>query len=410
MKQIFNLLCLFLLFYTSVSKGQVLQFKYKRELSGINHKWHRIKLPDEIFGKTSSGLEDIRIIGVTNDLDTIEVPFILQVKKDRDKKKNINFKTINTSKIKDVYYFTFEIFSSESINQISLNFEQENFDWRVKLEGSNDQKSWFTIISDYRILSIFNESANYQFTKLKFADAKYQYYRLSLASQEPPKLTSAEISQTEFSDVTLKEYQIKNFIVEEKEDTKETEVDINLQMPIPINSIGFNISSPFDFYRPIKIMGLIDSTRTENGWKYNYKNLTTGTLNSLEKNEFSFNSTLVKKMKVLISNNDNQALKITGIGLKGYEHELVFRIDEDAQYFLFYGCGDAKRPSYDIEQFVSKIPPQLTLLNVGEEQLLNNKNITKKEPLFKRMTWLWGVMGLIILVIGWASVKMLSQN
>ena len=113
---------------------------------------------------------------------------------------------------------------------------------------------------------------------------------------------------------------------------------------------------------------------------------------------------------MLISNNDNQALKIQGIEIRGYEHELIFRIDEDARYFLFYGCTDATRPSYDIEQFVNKIPTQITLLNVGEEQLLNNKTTTKKDPLFKSMIWLWGVMGLIILVIGWFSIKMLIQN
>ena len=349
MRPIFNLLCLFFLFHTSVTKGQVLQYKYKRELSEIKDKWNRIELPDEIFEKTSSGLEDIRIIGVTNDLDTIEVPFILQVKNGKEKTKIINFKTINTSKNQEGHYFTFEILGGESINQIDLNFEQKNFDWRVKLEGSHDQKSWFTLISDYRILSIHNESADYRFTKLEFADAKYQYYRLSVDSQDSPKLTSAEILKTEFSEATHKEYRINNFRVEEIKDTKQTELDINLQMTLPINSIRFNISSPFDFYRPIKIMALKDSMKTEKGWKFNYQTLATGILNSLEKGEFSFNSTRVKKLKVLISNNDNQALKIQGIEIRGYEHELIFRIDEDARYFLFYGCTDATRPSYDIE-------------------------------------------------------------
>ena len=47
-----------------------------------------------------------------------------------------------------------------SLVQIKLSFKQENFDWKVKLEGSNDNKVWFTVVTDYRILAIKNSNTD----------------------------------------------------------------------------------------------------------------------------------------------------------------------------------------------------------------------------------------------------------
>jgi hypothetical protein len=52
----------------------------------------------------------------------------------------------------------------------------------------------------------------------------------------------------------------------------------------------------------------------------------------------------------------------------------------------------------------------LTTLNSGNEQLIEKEETPLIEPLFKNKTWLWSIMGLIILVLGWFSIRMMRKN
>ena len=157
MKLIIKLLIITLFLNCPFAFGQIGEFKYKRELKGISGQWHKIVLPDSVFGKISNDLNDIRIFGITAENDTIETPYLLRLATETVSAKEIVFKTLNSSRNENGHYFTFEISTSEAINQIDLDFKQDNFDWRIKLEGSQNQNDWFTVIENYRILSIKNE-------------------------------------------------------------------------------------------------------------------------------------------------------------------------------------------------------------------------------------------------------------
>jgi hypothetical protein len=154
MKKKNKLLLLVLLLICSYSYGQVKRYAFRRELEKPTASWHKIVLPDDIFSKVSADLSDLRIYGVTAGNDTIEAPYILRQTSGKASLKEAGFKLINTSYHQDKHYFTFEVPSVETVNQIGLAFRQQNFDWRLKLEGSQNQEEWATIADNYRILSI----------------------------------------------------------------------------------------------------------------------------------------------------------------------------------------------------------------------------------------------------------------
>ena len=56
------------------------EYQYKRAINGIADDWHTINLPAEITSKANSELHDIRIIGFTENNDTIEAPYLLKQK------------------------------------------------------------------------------------------------------------------------------------------------------------------------------------------------------------------------------------------------------------------------------------------------------------------------------------------
>lgn len=400
----------FLLLICSYSYAQNDQYTYKRELLGITDLWHKIVLPEEVFGKVSPDFSDIRIFGLTKYNDTIEASYILQLKTEKVVRTEVKFKLLNTTQNEKGYYFTMEVPTEESVNQLMLNFKQDNFDWKLSLEGSQNQQEWFTIVDDYRILSIKNPETSYQFTKVTFPVTKYRYFRILIKSREKPDLSYAKIEFNKVTNGSFNTYPIEKSENSEDKKQKLTLVEISLKAPVPVSSIKIDVQNTFDYYRPITISYISDSVKTEQGWKYQYRQLTSGTLNSFENNEFVFESTVLQKLKISILNQDNAPLTIEKLSAKGYIHELLVRFTEPATYYLTYGNKKAYKPSYDIERFVSKVPDTLTALSLGEVQLIKQKEIQAAEPLIKNKKWLWALMIVLIMVLGWFSLKMLKTK
>ena len=394
----------------TIIMGQIGAYKYKQSIDGINQQWHKITLPNPIFSKISPALSDLRIYGFNENKDTLEIPYLIQIEKEKISQNQIDFKIINESKNRTGYFFTLKVPTKQSINQINLNFRNDNFDWRLKLEGSQNQNEWFTILDDYQILSIKNELTDFQFTTLKFQNANYKYYRIKVNSDHKPRLFSSNISIEDNIEGHYNTYIEKSFNSKIDKKNKLTIIDIELESILPVSYIKLNISDTFNYYRPITIKYLADSSQTKKGWIYNYRAISHSTLHSISDNEFKFNSTFLKTLRLEINNHDNIPLNYEGSTTKGYIHNLITRInDVTAEYFLVYGNKNARYPKYDIGQFKENIPSSLAVLQLGEISNLE-KPTNVQSPLFENKYWMWGLLIIIILVLGFFSIKMLNST
>ena len=404
------LLSLFSLLICSNMFGQMKKYNYKGKLNGIKNQWHKIYLPDSIFGKTEPGLTDIRIFGISNSNDTIVAPYIIRELSEITSINNVDFSLINQSHNAKGYYYTFELLSDKAINRISLDFNKQNFDWNILLEGSQNQKEWFTLLENYRILSIKNALTDYRFTTVSFTDSHYRFYRLLIKAKKKPGFKKADIALREVTEGQYSDYKIKSFKIENDKRKKQTVIDVVLEMPVSVSSIDIAIKNDFDYYRPVEVRALVDSVKTQKGWHLNFKTLANGTLNSMEQNPLTFNSTILQRLQIIIQNNDNQALTIGKVKVNGYVYQLIARFTESGTYFLTYGNPTAYRPNYDISQFKKSIPDNLVVLKVGNEKEIIKQIPPDRNPLFKNKTWLWIVMALIIGLLGWFSYKMIKDS
>lgn len=335
---------------------------------------------------------------------------MLQINTDKLVSTKVDFKLLNSTHNAQGYYFTMEIPTAEPVNEIILDFKQDNFDWMISLEGSQNQQEWFSIVDNYRILSINNPQTKYKFTKVTFADTKYRFFRLLIKSKEKPDLSMAKIRLQEVSAGSFNIHSIEKIESHEDKKRKLSTVEISLKEAVPVSSIKIDIKNGFDYYRPITISYLADSIKTEKGWKYKYQSLTSGTLNSFDQNEFNFKNTILQKLKISINNNDNEPLTIDTLTVKGNTHELVARFTEPATYFLTYGNKQAVIPNYDINLFASKVPNKLNELNLGQEQLIDKEAVPLNEPFFINKNWLWALMLVLITVLGYFSLNMIKTK
>lgn len=399
-----------LLLFSANTFGQIEKYNFKRPIIGAESQWHKIMLPDDLFSKTQSNLSDIRIFGVSDNNDTIETPYLLRLTKEKIISNRISFEIINTSYNEGGKYFTFEVPTQEPINQIDLDFEQQNFDWKIGLQASTDQLQWFTVVDDYRILSIRNDLTNYQFTKISFPSTKHRFFRLQVKGGEQPVLRAASLSQNEKVKGNTKSYDLISTIVKENKEQKQTEIKLSLKHMVPISALKIDILDTIDYYRSMTIQYLSDSVKTDKGWYYNYSTLSSEILSSVDKRTFDLGSVKTSQLKIVIQNNDNMPLSIGTTAVSGYLHELVVRFTELGHHFLVYGNDKASSPQYDIAQFEDKIPLDPTSLSLGEEVIIEKPVKVKEDPLFESEIWLWVVLILIIGVLGWFSFKMIVKS
>lgn len=394
-----------MLFLCLKSFSQTQDFQYRRTLENVSETWHKIILPEESFDKFNPDFSDVRIFGNNK----TETPYILKTASDRISETAIQFKTINVSNKNADYFYTFELLQAKEINQIKLGFEQENFDWKLDLEVSNNQTEWFLIQKDYRILSIKNSQTDYKFTQVDFPDSKYKFYRIKIKASEQPKLTEAKIWEQQKEEGSFKTATIKTLKKTIDVKKKTSVIEVELAHKVPVSSIKINIGTTFDYYRPVTIEILRDSVKIEDKWHYNYDILTQGTLSSLEKKGFSTDNTLAKKLRITIENNNNQPLDIQGVEVKNAIYFLIARFTEKGNYSLFYGNKKAEKPQYDIENFEENIPKNPSVITVSKEEQNPEFKTETKSPLFENKIWLWVLMGIIIVALAFYSLKMLRE-
>jgi hypothetical protein len=220
-------------------------------------------------------------------------------------------------------------------------------------------------------------------------------------------LSGVTIARKEIQKGALRTFPTGKLNATNNKQTKQTDIYIRLSMPVPVSRLRLNVKDTIDYYRPVSIQYIRDSIKIEKGWLYDYGMLASGILNSMEEATFKCNSTVVQNLKVVIDNKDNIPLTIDSVVVEGYVHTLFARFTENARYFLVYGNRRAEKPSYDLNFFADKIPATLTPLALGDEQRMQKELTAMPEPLFKNKAWLWALMVVIIVLLGWFSLKMI---
>lgn len=390
------------------------KFQYANKITGKVDTLNKITLTEEILSKSKSDLSDLRIYGFTNNKSEViikEVPFVINKRNKKNKVELIKYKIINESKSNGFYFFTFEINESIELNEINLIFENQNFDWLVNLEASNDIINWYNKLNNYRILSINNNFTNYSFTKLKFNNSKYKYYRINLKTETKPILKECQIIKIVEDIGKFINYEPVYKQIKELKKKNSTEIIIKLPYKVPINKIILNINNEFDYFRKVSINSVIDSFKTETGYHYSKFNLINSQVSSLEDNSFEIESYYTDNIIIEIFNQNNQKLNIKNIEVLGNNIDLVFKLQDNYEYYLFYGNKSVDLPNYDLKYFLKDFSQEVNELYLDNEiKNDNNKDKTTISPLIIDKKWLWLSIISIIVIISCFTYKMIKTK
>ncbi len=393
--------------WTNLSLAQEQKGEHWYELAKPAGEWCELHIPNEIYRELQGDFSSLRIYSSNNSGDTLEVPYLIRNNLPNNQTHQVEFELFNESTKGDSKYFTFKPNSDELLNRMNLNIEDKEFDARIRLEGSKDQKEWFTILDDYRILSLNKDNIQFSYTDLEFSPVDYTYLRLEL----PTTLTfqSAYLIGN-FSEGGIENVSKTNWKVKEVPEKKQTEILISLDEYTSVRSFEIQIADNIDYFRNSSLYYLKDSTNYLEKWHKNYKRIYSGDLTSVRDHREIFNMVFTNELKFVIHNADNQPLSIKDITVKGNTYSIIGRFKDGYQnHYLSFQHRKTRAPKYDIARFQDNIPEDLGIMSLGNATFIPYPS-TEKEPFFKSNWWVWGAMILVIIVLGRFTIQMLKDS
>lgn len=385
---------------------------YQREFKDVSGAWKKVKLPDDFFDKTRADMHDVRVYGIT-DTDSIEVPYLIQRQIKRNVEKRFTANLYNKAKKGGLQYLNIEFTEALRIDEMELNIKQDNFDVWYDIEGSNDAKEWFRIAEKQRIIGIAKGDMDYHYTTLSLPSSSYAHYRLICKAEGAPEIKGIYVSQFTENEGEYSHHTVKHFHISNNKEDKTSTIDIRLENKLPVSQFHLDVIDDFEYYRNARLSYLKDSVQLQNGkWRYNYRDLDRGILNSSIKHQFDFNEVKASVFRVTVYNKDNTPLQFSGATLKGPKYNLLLRFpNRDIDYVLVYGTGNAQKPVYDLKYHSDKIPNDIPLVVLGEEKMIfEAEEKLADSALLENKWWLWTLMGISVLLLGGFSMKMLKEK
>lgn len=410
--QIKNILLVFLLLSVT-GYSQPDHYQFKRRLDSIGGEgYYFIPLKPEVTAFCKSDLSDIRLFNI-NGKDTIEIPFVFQDRGDKIKSNAFDIDMINNvEKEKCCSFITLKLKGKKILNTIHLDIEDVNFDKQLVLEGSNDNKEWFTIMTHLRIVGFENGSIKFSSTSIEFPDTEYEYFRIKFNddSSEKVKVRSAYAYENQTDKGRYDELEIRSIKQSENKKDKISEIIADLGLKHRVDHLSLQVDSKSDFYRSINIYKSNGRYTSEKGGGEIWQLVGSGVISSERENVFLLDNTQTGILKVEVLNYDDRPLVITSV--KAYYEciDLIAKLPLKGDTYLCYGNPDASAPVYDLVHFADKLPTDAPVIAYGkaEGKILSAK--IKEQGWIENKIWLWIAICSLVVLIGFFALKMIRNE
>jgi len=406
-------LLFFLVFAMNLSTQAFAQFGdclYQHELEQPTNLIHEVKLPPTAFAKINGGLYNFRIYGVVEGGDTLEMPYAYPNLGAMDV--SLSLKQLNAGQTTLGNRFTYELETADQISTLHLEIANKDFEGQVTLEGADRLGDWQQILSDYRIIDLSSNGGSYRFTTLKFRPSVYKYYRITIRGIEKLELHDVTTSrqQTTTSD-TIRFAGLMKRMKPIPAFPQTSVYQLDLPESVLVDHLRFSIADTLRYVRFVEVQILLDSVKQGEKFRYRYRTIGSGSISSLDPNQpFGFVATVAKRLRILVHNQDNQALDISEIEAGVQEPRINARFAGADHYFLSYGCESLRRPQYDIANELADMkgrPPTLALAPLNSFVMLSPSDSV--EGLFGDPLWFYGALVLVAGLLGWMAIGMMKK-
>jgi len=405
-------------FWCAITVAQTNGYQYAKPISNITDGWNKIQFGNDINSRLQSNFADLRIYKIS-EKDTVETPFILDFQTQNGSVKTYVSNSISNLTVwqNEQISFVIEPAQKARINEVTLQFSETNFDALVQVLGSQDLKTWEPITEQQRIVGIQNANTNFSFTTVSFPDAQYAYYKFVIAAKSPLTIQSASIpNRTEelVAKAPKETYSSQAISAAQEKTQKRTNYFVNFPTAVFADALQLTFDNVHEFTRNIQIYNIVDSVQSEKGWIFTEELLSSCPIASFADLTITIPPALIGKLRISIENGDNPSLNLIKVTAQAPVYNLFTKLQTGNSYFLYFGQEKVNIPDYDIVHFKNQIPDSIPTASLGELKQLatnsNNNTSSEKTSFLSNPITLWTTLILLIVIIGWFTIKMLLQK
>jgi hypothetical protein len=289
-------------------------------------------------------------------------------------------------------------------NRLRIATPLHNFKESVRVETSDDARTWALVQSAGLIFDVTREDHPASETTVSYPTSTRRYVRLTIPGwKEPANLESVWLSAYKETGATRDVIATLTPTVQEDAKTQTSEVTVDLAFSgQPFDRIDLTVD-PGLFLRTVEIAATNDPLH----WYPISGGVISRTADG-EQLSLSVGETTDRYLKITVFNADSAPLHFGAITLSGIRRIVKFSSAQPGAYFIYIGNPSARQPSYD---FVHVVPS-------GGVPSAAKLGITTANPLFRlpdrpwtdRNPWLLnGALVVAVVAMGFVTLRMLKK-
>lgn len=365
---------------------------------------YKIKVPQSLQNAVGTNFSSVRILDAANS----EAPF--KVVSSFENRSSSEFETIpNIIQSKtDTTSIILIPNSKSNRDNLVLKIANAKTNKDYKIDGSNDQEKWYSLLAHGNLNQIENKDQAYVFKEINFPVTDYKWLKITINNNHEAPLQILQIGdwKTTASTPTLEQVLHTKYSIETK--SKITTIQINKSGKAAPQLLQINIGAPAYFNRNANVYVVRKAAKNQEQKVPLFTFTLKDKINTIPIHE-SINDSI---FYIEIANEDNPALKIDSIKLFVTAQDLIVQLEANKQYSLFV---DPKysAPNYDIRDInlsganiltasMSDVVPN----NIADLNALKSKNSNRI------LLWIGSLTGvLIVFFFGYRLLKdMQSQS
>jgi len=423
----------------SVFAIHLASWKYRADVTieSGSQQYCALMLTPEVYHAAGNNLADILLISPSGE----QIPYVLAKEQNITSRVKYDPSIINRSTDSAGNAVVTLDFSSQTIKDtIEVETSGNNFRRAVKIEGSNDNVQFFTMVNKAYVFAV-GGGQQQRFSKIDLPGNDYRYLRITVSPMagEEEQLTINEATAFKVERKIAQCQPVEMLQTEHIEDEK-TSSSIyvyDLQhCKLPITEFEM-VTEDTPFHRCVVVEGRDAATRKiqidseDNRQRFSeveaaWNTVTCGTIYRYTDSAGQRHESLAvpvpagasyRYLKITIKNYDDKVIAITSASAKMIPHRIIFPAPAAETVKLYVGCESAPRPVYDLARRLAnplQVPSKTAAISKLGENPLFGKLGKDKIPWTERHKLLLPViLFVVVLVLAgfiFKSLKAIKNN
>ncbi len=360
------------------------------------------RLTRDVYVRSQPGLDDLRIMR-----DGEEIPYLIETRSGAVENSEIEPIVIDKSVVPGRgLQLTLDLGHPFRHSRLRISTAEANFRQKVRIETSNDNRSWAVARDDGHIFDFSQGDRQVAVLTVGYPLSTMRYVRATIFGWT--KTGAVRQVWSAYYHERPAEREVMDTITPERTEdpkTKSSVLTIDLkQAGVPYDRIRV-ASGPMHFYRAAEL----ETSTDGKDWRHAAGGVIFRTADE-SCDGFAFAQRHDRYLRLRIFNGDDKAVPVKNVVLEATVRVLKFGLAGRGASRLFTGNPDAKLPVYDFAAVIAREGPQPEVQPILQALTANAAYRPPVKPWSERYPQiLYGVLAIAILVMGSVTIRFLLK-